>query len=115
MKNAVAFLLLLIIPWEILSFSARPTTAVISRRTNTQSNLGLRAVEQKEVTQEVDTPTQTNGAKAATEADVEEEEEELSETKKLLKKVKEAGTAGAISYALWELAFWGVSLWSTSL
>lgn len=110
MKNAVAFLLLLIIPWEILSFSARPTTAVISRRTNTQSNLGLRAVEQKEVTQEVDTSTQTNGAKAATEAAVEEEEEELSETKKLLKKVKQAGTAGAISYALWELAFWGVSV-----
>jgi len=31
-----------------------------------------------------------------------EEEEELSETKKLLKQVKEAGTAGVVSYALWE-------------
>mmetsp|Transcript_34623 Transcript_34623/g.82717 ORF Transcript_34623/g.82717 Transcript_34623/m.82717 type:complete len:183 (+) Transcript_34623:149-697(+) len=39
-----------------------------------------------------------------------EEEEELTETQKLLKKVKEAGTAGAISYALWELGFWGLSL-----
>lgn len=30
-------------------------------------------------------------------------EEEQSETKSLLEKVKQAGTAGAISYALWEL------------
>lgn len=37
-------------------------------------------------------------------------EEELNETQKLLKRVKQAGTAGAISYALWELAFWGVSI-----
>lgn len=37
-------------------------------------------------------------------------EEELSETKKLLKQVKEAGTAGVISYALWELAFWALSV-----
>jgi len=40
----------------------------------------------------------------------EEEEEELSETQKLLKQVKEAGTAGVISYALWELAFWALSV-----
>lgn len=39
-----------------------------------------------------------------------EEEEELTETKKLLQKVKQAGTAGVISYALWELGFWGVSI-----
>jgi len=39
-----------------------------------------------------------------------EEEEELSETEKLLKQVKEAGTAGVISYALWELAFWFISI-----
>ena len=39
-----------------------------------------------------------------------EVEEELSETKKLLKQVKEAGTAGIISYALWELAFWTLSV-----
>ncbi|KAL3759924.1 hypothetical protein ACHAWU_007668 [Discostella pseudostelligera] len=36
--------------------------------------------------------------------------EELSETQTLLQKVKQAGTAGAISYALWELGFWGVSI-----
>uniref|UniRef100_A0A7S4I4C4 Uncharacterized protein n=1 Tax=Odontella aurita TaxID=265563 RepID=A0A7S4I4C4_9STRA len=35
---------------------------------------------------------------------------ELSETEKLLKQVKESGTAGVISYALWELAFWTISV-----
>ena len=38
------------------------------------------------------------------------EEEELSESQKLLKQVKEAGTAGIISYALWELGFWAISV-----
>lgn len=33
-----------------------------------------------------------------------------NESKNLLQKVKDAGTAGAISYALWEAAFWGVSI-----
>lgn len=37
-------------------------------------------------------------------------EEELSDTEKLLKQVKEAGTAGVISYALWELGFWALSV-----
>ena len=44
---------------------------------------------------------------------VEEQQEstkELSETEKLLKQVKEAGLAGVISYALWELGFWTVSV-----
>eukprot|EP00567_Pseudictyota_dubia_P013129 CAMPEP_0197436154 /NCGR_PEP_ID=MMETSP1175-20131217/3621_1 /TAXON_ID=1003142 /ORGANISM="Triceratium dubium, Strain CCMP147" /LENGTH=237 /DNA_ID=CAMNT_0042965373 /DNA_START=164 /DNA_END=877 /DNA_ORIENTATION=- len=39
-----------------------------------------------------------------------EDVKELSETEKLLKQVKEAGTAGVISYALWELAFWTISV-----
>lgn len=36
--------------------------------------------------------------------------EEESETQKLMKQVKEAGTAGVISYALWELGFWALSV-----
>ena len=39
-----------------------------------------------------------------------EPEEELSETQKLMQQVKDAGTAGVISYALWELGFWAVSV-----
>jgi hypothetical protein len=42
--------------------------------------------------------------------DLEEKEEELSETKKLLAQVKEAGLAGVISYALWEMGFWALSV-----
>jgi hypothetical protein len=38
------------------------------------------------------------------------EQEELSETKKLMKQVKDAGTAGVISYALWEFGFWALSV-----
>ena len=38
------------------------------------------------------------------------EEKEQTETEKLLAQVKEAGLAGVISYALWELAFWTVSI-----
>lgn len=37
------------------------------------------------------------------------EESEDDDSKNLLQKVKDAGTAGAISYALWEATFWGVS------
>lgn len=36
--------------------------------------------------------------------------EDVDQTKQLLQKVKEAGTAGAISYALWELVFWAASI-----
>jgi hypothetical protein len=39
-----------------------------------------------------------------------EEVKELSETEKLMKKVKASGTAGIVSYALWELAFWALSV-----
>jgi hypothetical protein len=52
--------------------------------------------------------------KQSTNLDADDGEEceikELSETEKLLKQVKEAGTAGVISYALWELAFWALSV-----
>ena len=40
----------------------------------------------------------------------EELEDEMSDTQKLMKQVKEAGTAGVISYALWELGFWALSV-----
>ena len=36
--------------------------------------------------------------------------EELSETKKLMQQVKDAGIAGVISYALWEFGFWTLSV-----
>jgi hypothetical protein len=37
-------------------------------------------------------------------------EKEMTKTQQLMQQVKDAGTAGIISYALWELAFWLVSV-----
>ena len=52
-------------------------------------------------------------AKAAA-ADVEQMVDDLEKkddkTKTMLQQVKDAGVAGAISYAAWELAFWGISV-----
>ena len=39
-----------------------------------------------------------------------EDEDEMTETQKLMKRVKEAGAAGVVSYALWELGFWALSV-----
>lgn len=49
-------------------------------------------------------------AKLDEEGALSKEKEELTETQKLMKQVKESGTAGIISYALWELGFWTISI-----
>jgi len=56
------------------------------------------------------TETPTLNTTVAVEQNDKHTEEELSETQKLMKQVKEAGTAGVISYALWELGFWALSV-----
>ena len=45
-----------------------------------------------------------------TESTAVEEEQKMSKGDKMMQQVKDAGVAGAISLALWELAFWAVSL-----
>ena len=61
--------------------------------------------------EKIEIPTEgINGAKNITVAEVVESTEELTETQKLMKQVKESGTAGIVSYALWELAFWFISV-----
>lgn len=63
------------------------------------------------VDEEVKTGEMTvNGSTTVTQFEDDKAEDELSQTKKLMKQVKEAGTAGVISYALWELAFWFISV-----
>jgi hypothetical protein len=52
--------------------------------------------------------TTTNGA--AVEVKSQDDEEEQTETQKLMQQVKDAGLAGIISYALWELGFWAISV-----
>ena len=45
-----------------------------------------------------------------TDKPVEKEDEEGEPEPNLIQKVKDAGVAGAISYALWEAGFWGISI-----
>jgi hypothetical protein len=134
MKSTIASLLVLNLlnqPDAALSFTAsRPlvaralSTAVI--RPTTELNVKMPAFLSRNKEETVDGTDVPGGAEEsispeitemaletseAQSAAVEEaEEEELSETQKLLQKVKQAGTAGAISYALWELGFWGISI-----
>jgi hypothetical protein len=136
MKNAMIAPLLVLsalssLPNGALSFTARPlannNNAI--RTANSASSSSRQPTHlhgllpgflsrNKEETDESEAPMATEAAISPkmtelameTVPEEEEEEEELSETKKMLQKVKQAGTAGAISYALWELAFWGVSL-----
>ncbi|KAG7358595.1 hypothetical protein IV203_015184 [Nitzschia inconspicua] len=49
-------------------------------------------------------------SKMNVEGDVTVKDEEMSETKKLMQQVKDAGIAGVISYALWEFGFWTISV-----
>lgn len=123
MKNTLAPLLVLNAFSGLnvaVSFTARPLAGVSPMRVSTPN------VAPRHPIQLFDSPVTTQEEKATdkTEMAIEtsttngdasvpppaEEEEELSETKKLLQKVKQAGTAGAISYALWELGFWGISI-----
>ena len=53
---------------------------------------------------------QTQKEVTVTAEEEQEDEESLSKTQQLMKQVKDAGTAGIISYALWELGFWLLSV-----
>ena len=55
-------------------------------------------------------PKETTESATAVNGEKLDEAEELSKTQVLMKQVKEAGLAGIISYAAWELAFWAVSV-----
>jgi len=58
-----------------------------------------------------DSPTKTQAADGTVEQMVDSiDKKEKEDEKTMLQKVKDAGVAGAISYAAWELAFWGISV-----
>jgi hypothetical protein len=105
-------LLLLIALSSVAAFAPHPTIQhglpSIRQMNSVRFMSGQNTLEEESVTsdQEIGRKKEEQVADEA----VVEVEEEMSETKKLLKKVKDAGTAGIISYAAWELAFWSVSL-----
>lgn len=53
---------------------------------------------------------QSDVATTTVEFGPEGDSEELSDTQLLMKQVKEAGVAGIVSYALWEVGFWTISV-----
>ena len=82
-----------------------PTTFGKEPTTNTHDSTVLESTSTTDATSTnavVSTNTSNN--------DKDAEQEQLSDTKKMMQQVKDAGLAGVISYALWEIAFWAVSV-----
>ena len=77
---------------------SKPTAVFMSQQTLDRVEIG-----QKETLSQV-----ASNETIANELEV--SQEEMSETKKLMQKVKDAGVAGIISYALWEIGFWAISV-----
>ena len=96
-------------------FSFAPNPKVIGRRSGTNMRIRMQEFKDEVTTSKEEEDKQKqkqkdDGVVVKAETEIEPVEEELTETQKLLKKVKEAGTAGVVSYALWELAFWAISV-----
>lgn len=98
---------------------ATATSAYFLEQYNKQN--AFAAKRKKRLSQEVafyEPPTQEDGSlmeeskslATAEEKTSSDDETDMSEAQQLMKKVKEAGTAGVISYALWELGFWALSV-----
>jgi hypothetical protein len=104
--------------------AAAATSAYFLEQYNTQNTFAATAKRKKRTPQEAtffQPPTTQDASKmeearssaelaTAVETSPDNDEMDMSETQKLMKKVKEAGTAGVISYALWELGFWALSV-----
>merc|ERR1712032_326980 len=71
-------------------------------------------VQEQSTMMEKEVVPKSNKAVPSSETDTttvsDEEEKPMSETQQLMAQVKEAGLAGVISYALWELGFWTLSV-----
>lgn len=108
-----SFMLLLIALSSVAAFAPHPTIQhglpSIRQMNSVRFMSGQNTLEQESV----ETSDQEIGLKKeepVADASVVEVEEDMSKTQKLLKKVKDAGKAGVISYAAWELAFWALSV-----
>ena len=92
-----------------LAFTAvtRSTNVVPTTPTTHRTPTNLHGwFDKKEEVVEVEAAEETTTPVLTEEIECVPEEEELTESQRLLKKVKESGTAGFISYAAWELLFW---------
>jgi len=89
-----------------------PSFTIAPSRVTPFSN-ALQMAKEPSILEKIQDKVEINGAAVAITDSADDEVcevKELSDTEKLLKQVKEAGTAGVISYALWELGFWALSV-----
>jgi hypothetical protein len=105
---AILFCAVSSVPFSV-AFSPSPAFATVRLATPTTTHAlgdgfrGLLGRKQQEESISVMEP-EINLESKTVAVDEVKQGEELSETKKLMKQVKEAGTAGIISYALWEVS-----------
>ena len=88
----------------------QPTFAKATQLFAGQDSFPTAVLEKESITTQVGTDAVKETPTAGTDVAPTETVEELSETQKLMQQVKDAGTAGVISYALWELGFWAISV-----
>ena len=88
----------------------RPTFAKATQLFAGQDSFPAAVLEKESTTTQISTDAVKENPTAGTDVAPTETAEELSETQKLMQQVKDAGTAGVISYALWELGFWAISV-----
>ena len=80
------------------------------RTTEAVSQTESSSAETEEITATTTMATSGTEITATETKDNGDEVQEMSETQKLMQQVKDAGVAGVVSYALWELGFWTISV-----
>jgi hypothetical protein len=113
MRSQVLAVILLVVP-ATAAFAPTPRVAFTSCHKQQLRPLSMSLMSTEENQTEERTKlgivTYSKAVDPVTSNEKEEPLKEQSETEKLLAKVKAAGTAGVVSYALWELAFWFISI-----
>lgn len=93
------------------TFSARRVNRV-SQSTRATKNDNVAVLEREEVVSEAVAETKAIETTVVTqgmpELELDEDKKEMSEAEKLMTQVKDAGIAGVMSYALWEMGFWTI-------
>jgi len=111
MKVLDNILLLLFISQQCAAFTLpRADNNRVFGKPRSTTVLNVSPVEEKVSGKTTNTGKELQTANSVDEVDDTCEVKELSESEKLLQKIKDAGTAGFISYAAWEWAFWMLSI-----
>jgi hypothetical protein len=119
MTTATTFLMALVLAMSIVSsIDAFVSPAVVTMVPQKARRASLFMVttstenkqQEQTVLMDVRTTEMDNKSPAVVESASSTEKQMTTKTQQLMQQVKDAGTAGIISYALWELVFWLVSV-----